>query len=87
MSRLVHAASEARERGIAPDSPEAAAVVAELLGDADRAEVLERMESATHVEVARFRDLAALVRGTGPLPAHHEEFAWVVAALRAQLGG
>jgi hypothetical protein len=45
------------------------------------------MESATHVELARFRELTAIVRGTGPLPAHAEEFAWVVAALRAQLAG
>ncbi|WP_210577258.1 MerR family transcriptional regulator [Streptomyces sp. GESEQ-4] len=82
MSRLVQLAGEALEQGVTPESPEAEAVLNGLLGDADRAAVLDRMESAAHVEVARFRELTALVRGTEPLPAHREEFAWVVAALR-----
>ncbi|AVH56368.1 MULTISPECIES: helix-turn-helix domain-containing protein [Streptomyces] len=85
MSRLVQLAGEALERGIAPESPEADEVLGQLLGNADRAAVLERMESAAHVEVARFRELNTLMRGTEPLPAHREEFTWVVAALRAQL--
>ncbi|MFJ2827286.1 MerR family transcriptional regulator [Streptomyces sp. NPDC087263] len=84
MSRLVQLAVEARERGLAPESAEAEEVLAALLGNADRAVVLERMESAAQVEVARFRELNALVRGTEPLSAHREEFAWVVAALRAR---
>ncbi|MFC4472329.1 MerR family transcriptional regulator [Streptomyces xiangluensis] len=87
MSRLVQLAGEARERGIAPESPQAEEVLGQLLGNADRAAVLERMQSATHTEMARFRELTALVRGTGPLPAHREEFAWVVAALRSQPDG
>jgi hypothetical protein len=84
MSRLVHLAGEALERGVDPEGPEADAVLAELLGDLDRASVLARMESAAHAEMARFRELSALVRGMDPLSAHREEFAWVVAALRAQ---
>ncbi|GAA3816935.1 MerR family transcriptional regulator [Streptomyces phyllanthi] len=87
MSRMVQLAGEAREQGIDPGSPRAAEVLEELIGDADRAVVLERMEAATHPELARFRELTALVRGTGPLPAHAEEFAWVVAALRAGPAG
>ena len=87
MSRLVQLAVEARERGVAPESPEAEDVLAALLGNADRAVVLERMESAAQLEVARFRELNALVRGTEPLSAHREEFAWVVAALRARTAG
>ncbi|PBC61003.1 MerR family transcriptional regulator [Streptomyces sp. Tue6028] len=83
MSRLVQLAGEALERGVEPGSPEAEEVLRGLLGDADRAAVLERMESAAHVEMARFRELNALVRGTEPLSAHREEFAWVLAALRA----
>ncbi|MDO0936754.1 MerR family transcriptional regulator [Streptomyces sp. DG2A-72] len=82
MSRLVQLAGEALEQGVTPESPEAEAVLNGLLGNADRAAVLDRMESAAHAEVARFRELTALVRGTEPLPAHREEFAWVVAALR-----
>ncbi|NEC87414.1 MerR family transcriptional regulator [Streptomyces sp. SID12501] len=84
MSRLVQLAGEARERGVEPGEPEAEEVLAGLLGNADRAAVLERVEFAAHDEMARFRELKALVRGTDPLPAHREEFAWVVAALRAR---
>jgi DNA-binding transcriptional MerR regulator len=87
MSRLVRLAAEAREQGVDPASPRAGEVLGRLLGDADRAAVLERMESAAHAELARFRELTALVRGTEPLPAHTEDFAWVVAALRSRRAG
>ncbi|MGQ4377709.1 MerR family transcriptional regulator [Streptomyces sp. SAS_267] len=84
MSRLVQLAGEALGQGVEPGSPEADAVLGRLLGDADRAAVLVRMESAAHAEMARFRELASLVRGMDPLSAHREEFAWVLAALRAR---
>ncbi|MCX5439743.1 MULTISPECIES: MerR family transcriptional regulator [unclassified Streptomyces] len=85
MSRLVQLAGEARERGVAPESPEAEEVLRGLLGaGADLAAVLERMEAAANADVARFRDLVSLVRGLETLPRHNEEFAWVVAALRAR---
>lgn len=84
MSRLVQLAGEALEQGVAPESPEAEEVLAGILGNADRAAVLERMESAAHSEMARFRELNALVRGMEPLSAHRAEFAWVVAALRVR---
>jgi hypothetical protein len=87
MSRLVQLAGEALREGVDPASPAAEEILTGLLGDADRAEVLERVESAAHTELARFRELTALVRGTEPLPTHAEEFAWVVAALRARQGG
>ncbi|MEV5612103.1 MerR family transcriptional regulator [Streptomyces sp. NPDC052225] len=87
MSRLVHLASEARERGVDPASDEADEVLRGLLGDADRAEVLARMEAAANEDVARFRDLVSRVRGLATLPRHEAEFAWVLAALRARLSG
>ncbi len=37
--------------------------------------------------VERFWEPAALVRGPEPLSAHTEDFAWVVAALRAREAG
>ncbi|MGP4045166.1 helix-turn-helix domain-containing protein [Streptomyces sp. 2A115] len=85
--RLVELVGRAREQGIDPDAPEAAAVLDELLGDQDRTEVLERLEVASWTEAVRYRELAAIIRGQGPRPAHTEEFGWVVAALRAQPGG
>ncbi|BBC32814.1 Transcriptional regulator, MerR family [Streptomyces graminofaciens] len=86
MSRLVQLAGEALQEGVDPASPAAEEILNGLLGDADRAAVLDRMESAAHAELARFRELAALVRGVEPLSAHREEFAWVVAALRVHRG-
>ena len=85
--RLVQLGAQARERGIAPDSPEAAQVLRELLGDADPAGVLERLTSQANHQVARYRELLVVVNGHGPAAAHQEEFAWVVAALEAIVGG
>ncbi|MEU6183910.1 MerR family transcriptional regulator [Streptomyces coeruleorubidus] len=85
--RLVQLGARARERGIAPGAPEAAQVLRELLGEADPATVLERLRSHATNRVARYRELLAVVKGTGPEAAYREEFAWVVAALEAHTGG
>ncbi|MEU6573884.1 MerR family transcriptional regulator [Streptomyces sp. NPDC046805] len=85
--RLVQLVQPARERGVAPGSPEADAVLDELLGpDSDRASVLERLETGTNAQVARYRDLMAIVNGHEPPQQHTEDFAWVAAALRARAG-
>jgi DNA-binding transcriptional MerR regulator len=81
--RLVELVGRARERGIAPESPEADKVLKDLLGNADRAAVLERMEATHNPRLARFRELMAVLKGT-TLSAHEGEFAWVVAALQAR---
>ncbi|MCX4577640.1 MerR family transcriptional regulator [Streptomyces sp. NBC_01571] len=80
--RLIQLAAQARERGIEPGTPEAGEVLRELLGDADPVAVLERLEAAANDRIARYRELLSLAKGQGTLPAHREEFAWVVAALR-----
>ncbi|MFE9095347.1 MerR family transcriptional regulator [Streptomyces sp. NPDC007264] len=85
VGRLVELVGAARERGIAPEAPEADRVLRELLGDADPCTVLERMETAFDERVARYRELLSVVNGRCE-PAHREEFAWVVAALRARTG-
>ncbi|MFK0154421.1 MerR family transcriptional regulator [Streptomyces sp. NPDC090493] len=85
--RLVQLGAEARERGIAPESPEAEAIVREVLGGGDLTEVLERMESASNDRLARYRELLTRMKGMEPAAAHREEFAWVVAALRARAAG
>ncbi|WP_460069659.1 helix-turn-helix domain-containing protein [Streptomyces sp. YKOK-I1] len=84
--RLVLAAAQARARGVDPGSPEAAAVLRGVLGDADPAEVLERLTSPSNHQVARYRELLVTVKGQAPEAAHREEFAWVVAALAARTG-
>ncbi|MGW6543574.1 MerR family transcriptional regulator [Streptomyces massasporeus] len=87
MSRLVSLATRARQRGIAPGTPEADEVLRDLIGDADRAVVLERLTAASNVRVARYRELQAIVNGLDPQPTYDEEFAWVAAALQARAAG
>ncbi|MFG2132212.1 MerR family transcriptional regulator [Streptomyces sp. NPDC048751] len=87
MSRLVQTAGEALRDGVAPEAPEAEDILRGLLGDADPADVLERLEAATTVRLARYRELSAVVRGLEPQAAYEQEFSWVVAALRARAGG
>ncbi|MFG2353603.1 MerR family transcriptional regulator [Streptomyces sp. NPDC048521] len=83
--RLVELVAPARERGVEPAAPEAESVLRDLFGDADRAAVLERMTAGFNDRVARYRELLAIVNRT-PAPAHAEDFAWVVAALRVRAG-
>ena len=85
--RLVQLGMEARARGIAPEAPEAEAIVREVVGDGDLSVVLARMESASNDRLARYRELLVTVKGAKPAAAHREEFAWVVAALRARVAG
>ncbi|CAM5670766.1 hypothetical protein SVIOM74S_03813 [Streptomyces violarus] len=66
--RLVQLGARARERGIAPDSPEAAQVLRELLGEADPATVLERLRSHATNRVARYRELAGRRRRRARVP-------------------
>ena len=85
--RLLQLGAEARARGIAPESPEAEAILREALGDGDPAAVLERLESASNDRLARYRELLSTMKGTGTPSAHRAEFGWVVAALRARVAG
>ncbi len=74
-------------QGIAPRAPEADGLLRHLLGDGDPADVLERLEAASHSQAARYREVWAVVKGLDPQPFYEEEFAWVVAALRARTAG
>ncbi|WP_449350682.1 MerR family transcriptional regulator [Streptomyces shaanxiensis] len=84
--RLVELVGDAMARGTAPEDPEADALLNELLGEGtDRAAVLERIDLGQ--EVARYRELAAVISGAPEPPRYQAEFSWVVAALRARTGG
>jgi DNA-binding transcriptional MerR regulator len=85
--RLLQLGADARERGIDPESPEAEAIVREVLGGGDLAVVLERMEAVSNDRLARYRELLSTLKGGTPAGAHRPEFAWVVAALRARVAG
>ncbi|MFI5657609.1 MerR family transcriptional regulator [Streptomyces sp. NPDC051684] len=85
LARLVALAGDALRAGVAPRSPEAEPVLQELLGDADRSAVLDRLLATMNDEVARYRELLGVLKGGAPERPHHEEFAWVLAALRARV--
>ncbi|MEV6766599.1 MerR family transcriptional regulator [Streptomyces sp. NPDC051105] len=84
MKRLIDRVGEARRRGIAPEAPEADEVLRGLLGDADPAAVLKRLETAFDDRLARYRELLCVLKGQ-PLTVYAEEFAWTAAALRARV--
>ncbi|MFF7983901.1 MerR family transcriptional regulator [Streptomyces sp. NPDC007901] len=84
MKRLVDLVGEARRRGVVPDSPEADEALRGVLGDADPAAVLARLDAAFNDRVARYRELLCVLKGQ-PLAVYAEEFAWLAAALRARV--
>ncbi|WP_395577324.1 MerR family transcriptional regulator [Streptomyces sp. BK79] len=86
VSRLVRLAGDALREGVAPDSPPAAGILRELIGDADPAVVRERLTAVTNPRLVRYRELSAIVNGVEPPSACEEEFGWVVAALGARTG-
>ncbi|MER5531586.1 MerR family transcriptional regulator [Streptomyces sp. NPDC002677] len=84
MKRLIDLVGEARRRGVAPETPEADEVLRGLLGDADPAAVLKRLDTAFDYRLARYRELLCVLKGQ-PLTVYAEEFAWAAAALRARV--
>lgn len=77
---------EARERGVAPESPEAAGVLDRLLegspGDARRREVREQLASGGQGRVERYWQLMAVIKGETPRPPAWPDFAWLLTALQ-----
>ncbi|AWS45129.1 MerR family transcriptional regulator [Streptosporangium sp. 'caverna'] len=77
----------ARERGVAPESAEAAGVLDELLGTnagaPRRAEVLERVEAGLDAQAERYWQLMALIRGEQPRPTTTPDYQWLARSLRA----
>jgi hypothetical protein len=81
--------------GVAPGSPEAAAVVAELvgpwaaaLGRADdegyRQELLDQLELAYEPRAERYWQLIAVINGWPPIPSAMPYWAWLVEALKSR---
>ncbi|GAA1183600.1 MerR family transcriptional regulator [Streptomyces hebeiensis] len=81
--QVVLTVAEARVRGFAPEGPEAAEVLSELFGDADRAAVLRSLEAGIEAGAERYRRLVARVRGQNSWPDATEELTWLARALRA----
>lgn len=78
------AARTAVENGIAPDSPEAAALLATLLPTGtDRAAMADQMVTFTDARVERYWSLLGVLNGWPPRPAMVPAAEWVIAGLRA----
>jgi DNA-binding transcriptional MerR regulator len=78
---------QARQRGMAPDSPEAAHVVARLLGNADatrRAYVRERLAAGVDTQSDRYHDLLAVINGQQARPSRTPDLQWLLAAIDAR---
>jgi DNA-binding transcriptional MerR regulator len=80
--QVVQTVAEVRERGVAPEGPEAAGTLSELFGDADRAAVLRSLDAGIEAEAERYRRLVARVRGQFASPDATEELEWLARALR-----
>ncbi|MFJ1981640.1 MULTISPECIES: helix-turn-helix domain-containing protein [Streptomyces] len=85
MSRLIRSAGDALRDGVEPGTPRAAAVLRDLIGDADPAAVLKRLQAVADPRLNRYRELSAVVNGWDRPSARTEEFGWVVAALESQV--
>ncbi|GHG32082.1 MerR family transcriptional regulator [Streptomyces albogriseolus] len=85
MSRLIRSAGDALRDGVVPGTPRAAAVLRDLIGDADPAAVLKRLQAVADPRLNRYRELSAVVNGWDRPSARTEEFGWVVAALESQV--
>ncbi|MFJ9861677.1 helix-turn-helix domain-containing protein [Streptomyces albogriseolus] len=85
MSRLIRSAGDALRDGVEPGTPRAAAVLRDLIGDADPAAVLKRLQAVADPRLNRYRELSAVVNGWDRPSARAEEFGWVVAALESQV--
>jgi DNA-binding transcriptional MerR regulator len=78
--------SEKANPALAPDSPEAQAIVAELLpafGDGDRHALADRIAVGTDARAERYWQLLAIINGWPPVPTRVPQWEWLIAALRA----
>lgn len=87
VERAQDEAEAARQRGVPPDSAEAARIVEHILAGAPgglrRAELLAQLEAATDPRIERYWELTAVISGRGPFPSLQRALEWLAAALRA----
>jgi DNA-binding transcriptional MerR regulator len=92
--RVTDRVAAAMDADIAPGTPEAAAVVAELVGpwasavgrvddDGYRRELLDQLELSYEPRAERYWQLIAIINGWPPMPTQMPYWAWLIEALRA----
>jgi DNA-binding transcriptional MerR regulator len=77
-------AGQARQRGVAPDSPEAAQVLDQLLDGADaarRAYVRERLAVGVDSQSDRYHELLDVINGQQARPSRAPDLQWLLAAI------
>jgi hypothetical protein len=82
--KVFELAGQARQRGVAPGSPEAAPVVDQLLDEADaarRAYVRERLAVGIGSQSDRYHELLAVINGQQPRPSRVPDLQWLLAAM------
>jgi DNA-binding transcriptional MerR regulator len=78
--------AEKADLSAAPGSPEAEAIVAELLpafGNPPRAQLADRLAAGTDARAERYWQLLAIVNGWPPIPTTVPAWEWFIDALRA----
>ena len=82
-------ASQAAAQGIAPGSPAGKAVLDRIVAPgtpvAERARLLEQLDTFTDARVERYWQLLAIINGQPVPPSMVPGFEWLIAALRADL--
>jgi DNA-binding transcriptional MerR regulator len=85
--RVVEHAGAARERGVAPQSAQGAAVLDRILAgtpnDQRRPELLAQLEAGIDARAERYWQLVGVINGWPPHAALVPTFEWMIAALRA----
>jgi DNA-binding transcriptional MerR regulator len=88
---VVEHAQRALADGIAPGSAEGKAILDRIVSPdtpaAERTRALRRLETFTDARVERYWQLIAVVNGQAPAPSVVPAFEWLIAALRADIGG
>jgi DNA-binding transcriptional MerR regulator len=88
---VVEHAPRALANGIAPESAEGKAILDRIippdLPAAERGRTLRRLETFTDARVERYWQLIAVINGQTPPPSVVPAFEWLIAALRADIGG
>ncbi|WP_037494744.1 MerR family transcriptional regulator [Solirubrobacter soli] len=86
MRAAAAAVSEKADPSLDPESPQAQAIVAEILpafGEADRHALADRIAVGTDARAERYWQLLAIINGWPPVPTTVPKWEWFVAALLA----
>jgi DNA-binding transcriptional MerR regulator len=84
-ARVAERGAAALRDGVEPGTPEAEAIVAELLpefGGGDREQLADRLETGTDARAERYWQLLAIINGWPPVPTTVPAWEWFIAALR-----